>query len=116
VIYDPVGGEVFDASLRCIAWQGRIVVIGFASGTVPQPKANHLLVKNVGVLGFYWGSYREHAPELWRTQFDDLLRWFAERRLHPHVSERYRLERAVDALQALKGRKSTGKILLSVAE
>ena len=75
VVFDPVGGAMFEASLRSIAWEGRIVVVGFASGTVPQIPANILLVKNAAVLGFYWGSYRKHDPERLRAGFADLFRW-----------------------------------------
>ncbi|MDZ7714403.1 MAG: NADPH:quinone oxidoreductase family protein [Rhodovibrio sp.] len=116
VVFDPVGGEVFDASMRCIAWCGRIVVIGFASGTVPQPKANHLLVKNVSVMGLYWGSYRARAPELMRRQFEDLFAWFGSGYLHPRVSRSYPLGQAVQALSDLKSRKATGKLVLQVRE
>src|SRR3546814_6165270 len=72
---DPVGGDVFDASLRCIAWSGRLLVIGFAAGRVPQVPANILLVKNIAVMGVYWGSYRKHAPERLAGQFAELFRW-----------------------------------------
>lgn len=116
VVFDPVGGEVFDASLRAIAWCGRIVVVGFASGTVPQPKANHLLVKNVAVLGLYWGSYRGRAPELLRRQFEDLFAWVREGRLQPLVGATYPLDRAVDALADLKARKATGKLVLTTGD
>jgi NADPH2:quinone reductase len=116
VVFDPVGGEVFDASMRCIAWCGRIVVIGFASGTVPQPKANHLLVKNVSVMGLYWGSYRARAPELMRRQFEDLFAWYGSGYLHPLVSKVYPLEQAVQALTDLKSRKATGKLVLRVRD
>ena len=86
VVYDPVGGAVFDASLRAIAWEGRIVVVGFASGEVPQIPANLLLVKNAAVLGFYWGSYRKHDPERLRDGFKELFAWYRQGRIRPHVS------------------------------
>jgi len=75
VVFDPVGGDVFDASLRCIAWSGRLLVIGFASGRVPQVPANILLVKNVAVMGVYWSSYRRHAPERVAEEFRELFGW-----------------------------------------
>jgi NADPH2:quinone reductase len=112
VIYDPVGGDVFDASLRCVAWEGRIVVIGFASGRVPQIPANLLLVKNCDVIGFFWGSYRAKNPEKVRRSFAQLFRWFEEGKLRPHVSERFDLADAAKAMNALKQRKSTGKVVL----
>jgi NADPH2:quinone reductase len=116
VVFDPVGGEVFDASMRCIAWCGRIVAIGFASGTVPQPKANHLLVKNVGVLGLYWGSYRARAPELMRRQFEDLFAWYGSSALHPLVSHSYPLDAAARALGDLKRRQASGKLVVQVRD
>lgn len=114
VVYDPVGGKVFDASLRCTAWGGRIVIIGFASGKVPAPPANLLLVKNLAVLGFYWGSYREKAPHLMRQQFEDLFRWHGEGRLRPYVSHTLPLEHVTEALRLLQDRRSTGKVVLTV--
>lgn len=113
VVYDPVGGDAFDASLRCIAWEGRIVVIGFAGGRIPQIPANILLVKNCDVIGFYWGSYRRRKPETLRRSYARLLAWFEEGRLRPHVSERHDLAEVAAALRALKARRSTGKVVLT---
>jgi len=113
VVFDPVGGEVFDASMRAIAWSGRIVVIGFASGTVPTPKANLLMVKNIAVLGLHWQSYRAHAPELLQRQFTELFRWYTAELLHPHIGEQHGLADAPTALQRLIDRKSQGKIVLT---
>ena len=113
VIFGPVGGDAFDAALRCVAWEGRIVVIGFASGRVPQVPANILLVKNCAALGFYWGSYRRRDPARHRAAFDALFGWYREGRLKPHVSHRFPLEHAAEALETLAGRKSTGKVVLT---
>jgi NADPH2:quinone reductase len=112
VIYDPVGGDAFDASLRSIAWGGRIIVIGFAAGRVPQIPANIVLVKNIDVIGFYWGSYQAHKPELLRGSFAQLFRWFQEGKLRPHVSHRLPLDHAAEALSLLQQRRSTGKVVL----
>lgn len=114
VVFDPVGGKVFEASLRCTAWEGRLLVIGFAAGTVQQIPANLLLVKNLSAIGFYWGSYRKQAPERLRAQFEQLARWVEEGRLKPHVSHRLPLERGAEALRLLEGRKTTGKVVLEV--
>ncbi len=114
VVFDPVGGAMFDASLRSIAWEGRIVLVGFASGEVPQIPANILLVKNASALGFYWGSYRKHDPERLRAAFADLFAWHAEGRLRPHVSATLPLERACEGLRMLAERRSTGKVVLRV--
>jgi NADPH2:quinone reductase len=113
VAYDPVGGEAFDASLRSIAWEGRIVVIGFAGGKIPQIPANILLVKNCTVIGFYWGSYRTKKPRLVRRSLETLLDWAAEGKLKPHVSDRFPLEQAADAIEMLKTRQATGKVVLT---
>lgn len=112
VIYDPVGGEVFDASLRCIAPDGRILVIGFASGTVPQIPANHLLVKNVTVIGYWWGAYRKINPMLVRDSMAAALDLWAQGKLRPHVSQVLNLSQAADAIGLLKSRTSTGKVVL----
>lgn len=114
VVYDPVGGAVFDASLRCIAPDGRILVIGFASGTVPQIPANILLVKNVTVIGYWWGAYRKLNPVLLRDSLAECVQWWADGKLCPHVSQTLKLEQAADALDLLKSRVATGKVVLTV--
>ncbi|MGE5516017.1 MAG: NADPH:quinone oxidoreductase family protein [Bacteroidota bacterium] len=114
VIYDPVGGDVFDASLRAVAPDGRILVIGFASGAVPQIPANILLVKNVTVIGYWWGAYRKLNPALVRESLAECVQWWADGRLHPHVSQTLPLEQAADALALLKSRAATGKVVLTV--
>ncbi len=116
VVFDPVGGELFTASLRSIAWEGRLLVIGFASGEIPQIPANLLLVKNAAAIGFYWGSYRRHDPARVRAGFEELLRWQAERRLQPHVSQVLPLAEAKTALELMLARKSTGKVVLTMAD
>lgn len=114
VIYDPVGGAVFDASLRSVAPDGRILVIGFASGTVPQIPANILLVKNVTVIGYWWGAYRKLNPVLLRDSLAECVQWWADGKLHPHVSQTLPLAQAADALALLKSRAATGKVVLTV--
>lgn len=116
VVYDPVGGRLFDVSLRATAPGGRILVVGFASGEVPQIPANILLVKNIAAIGFAWGAYRTLAPHLMRASLDELLAWIAAGRLKPHVSETFPLARAVEALQALRSRRTTGKVVLTIPE
>lgn len=115
VCYDPVGGELGELSLRCLAWEGRYLAIGFAAGRPPEVKANHLLVKNTAVLGLYWGSYQQHAPERFRASLDQLLVWWCEGALKPLVSERYPLSQVHAALATLKARRSTGKLVLEPA-
>ena len=115
VVFDPIGGDLFEASLRSIAWGGRLLIIGFAGGRVQQIPANILLVKNVNAIGFYWGSYRTHDPDRVRQGFETLLAWIGDKRIKPHVSMSVGLDRFLEALSALKGRKATGKIVLTTA-
>ena len=116
VVFDPVGGALFDLSLRAIAWNGRLVVIGFASGEVPQIPANILLVKNVAALGLYWGSYRKHAPDLVAQQFAEIFSWVEAGQLNPLISDRVPLAEAKRALDLLAGRKAKGKVVLTTGQ
>lgn len=112
VVFDPVGGDVFDQSLRCVNWEARILVIGFAAGRIPQAPANILLVKNIDVVGVFWGAYRRRAPEQVRSGIETLLGWWQESALKPHVSARFPADRAAEAMAALLGRTTTGKVAL----
>ncbi|GAB3118520.1 NADPH:quinone oxidoreductase family protein [Novispirillum itersonii] len=112
VVYDPVGGEIFDASLRCTAPDGRILTIGFAGGTVPQIPANHLLVKNLTVMGVYWGAYRTLAPQRIAASFAQLKDWYEAGNLKPRVSHTFSLDQAAEAILALKARQVTGKAVI----
>ena len=114
VLYDAVGGDAFAALFRAMRPEGRILAIGFASGTVPQIPANHLLVKNVSVMGFYWGAYLGFAPEALNESLAELMRWHAEGKIKPHVSHVLPLDRAVEALALLSVRKSTGKVVVNM--
>lgn len=114
VVFDPVGGAMFDASLRSTAWEGRIVVIGFASGTIPQIPANILLVKNIAAIGFYWGSYRRRDPERLRAGFRRLFEWHAQGLVRPTVSECLPLAGAPAAIDRLRRRQTTGKMVVQV--
>jgi NADPH2:quinone reductase len=116
VVFDPVGGALFSASLRSIAWGGRILAVGFASGDIPQIPANLLLVKNAAAVGFYWGSYRRHDPARVHAAFEQLLEWHERGRIRPHVSEIRPLAEARSALEMLLARRSTGKIVLTMTE
>jgi NADPH:quinone reductase len=114
VVYDPVGGDSFDQSLRCIAWEGRLIIIGFAAGRIPQIPANLVLVKNIDVIGFFWGSYRRYKPQLMAASYQHLFRWFEAGKLHPHVSHCLPLADVATAFDLLKTRKSTGKVVLTI--
>ena len=112
VVFDAVGGDVFDQSLRCIAPEGRILVIGFASGRIPSVPANLLLVKNCAVIGVYWGGFAKRNPRANRTNFETMLRWFEEGKLRPPITTSYPLERAAEAMKDLLERRSIGKLVL----
>jgi len=113
VVYDPVGGSAFDASLRCVNFGARILIVGFASGTVPQIPANILLVKNVAAMGYYWGAHRRFAPQEIADSFDELFAWYAAGDLKPHVSHTLPMQQVGEAMEIMLGRKSTGKIVLT---
>lgn len=115
VIYDPVGGDVFDQSMRCINWEGRILVIGFASGRIPEAPTNLTLVKNFSIVGVSFGSYSERDPKTYRASMETLLGWYDEGKLKPHISKTFPLEESVQALNMLKNRKAMGKIVVQVA-
>jgi NADPH:quinone reductase len=113
VVYDPVGGDSFDAALRSTNWNGRLIVIGFAGGKVQQIPANVLLVKNLSVHGFYWGSYRRQQPDLLPPAFAQMFAWWESGKLKPRVSGRYDLAEAKTALSLVAERRATGKIVLT---
>lgn len=114
VVYDAVGGPAFDASLRATRPEGRILTIGFASGEVPQIPANILLVKNITVMGLYWGGYLRFAPEVLTTSLAELMDLQSGGKIAPHVSATYPLDRAAEALELLRSRKSTGKVVVTL--
>ncbi|HLY54699.1 MAG TPA: NADPH:quinone oxidoreductase family protein [Stellaceae bacterium] len=113
VAFDPVGGPMFEACLRTIAWEGRIVIVGFAGGVVQQIPSNVALVKNCDVIGFFWGSYRTRDPARLRESLEAALAWVADGRLTPHVSATFSLEQVTEAFAALSSRRSTGKLVLT---
>ena len=112
VVYDPVGGDAFKAALGACNREARVIVIGFASGDVPQIPANIILVKNITVIGFYWGGYLKFNAEALTQSLAELMAWHAEGRLHPHVSHKLPLDQAADALELMRTRKSTGKVVV----
>lgn len=112
VIYDPVGGELFDQAVRGLAWQGRLLVVGFASGTTPQMAANLVLLKGAAVLGVFWGAFAQRQPEDNAANFRQLFAWHAEGKLKPLVSKTYPLAEAGAAIEALAQRKAVGKLVV----
>ncbi|MCX8953803.1 NADPH:quinone oxidoreductase family protein [Ruegeria sp. NA] len=113
VVYDAIGGDVFKAAFRATNPEGRLLPIGFAGGEVPQIPANHLLVKNLTVIGFYIGGYLKFRPEAVRESFDTLFRWHTEGRINPHISHVLPLDEVAQGMRLLKERKSTGKIVIT---
>ncbi|MGE4044792.1 MAG: NADPH:quinone oxidoreductase family protein [Acetobacteraceae bacterium] len=112
VILDPVGGGAFDSGLRCIASEGRLVVVGFASGEVGQISAGVALGRNIDLIGCYWGAYRGADPARVRGAYEEIARWIEAGRLRPHVGARFPLAEAASALAALRQRRVAGKIVL----
>lgn len=113
VFYDAVGGDVFREAFRACNPEARILAIGFASGDVPQIPANHLLVKNISVIGFYWGGYLTFKPQVVTSSLQTLLGWLAEGRIAPHISHVLPLDRAAEGLELLRTRQSTGKVIIT---
>ena len=112
IVYDPVGGDVFDKSRKCIAFEGRLVVVGFTSGRIPEAPANHLLVKNYSVVGLHWGLYRKHDPAIFGMVHEQLLRLYEEGHIDPLVSQALPLDQAPAALKSLADRSTVGKVVL----
>ncbi len=112
VIYDSVGGETTDRSLRCIAWNGRLLVIGFASGTIPEIGMNRVMLKNISLVGVHWSAYPEREPERVDECFEGLFAMAEEGGIDPLVSARHPLEEAGAALRDLGSRRTTGKVVL----
>jgi NADPH2:quinone reductase len=115
VVYDPVGGEQWKAAMRAANPEARLLPIGFASGEVPQIPANILLVKNLTVIGFYWGSYYRFKPQVLAASFRELIRWLEAGKIRPHVSNELPLAEANRALELLESRQATGKVVVTTA-
>jgi len=112
VIYDPVGGDIFDLSSKCIDFGGRLLVIGFASGRIPSIEVNRILLKNIAVIGLHWGAYRQHDPDKIPQAMQALFRLYEEGKVQPLVSATYPLAQAAAALDEIASRRSVGKVLL----
>lgn len=114
VVIDPVGGEPNSAAMRAMAWCGRLIVVGFASGTIPQVKANYLLVKNISVSGLQWSDYRDRLPERIAEAQREIFQLYTEGKLDPYVSRVLPLASFKDALRSLREGTAQGKIILEV--
>lgn len=113
VVYDPVGGDLFDACLRAVNWEARMLVIGFAAGRIQSIPANLILVKNISVTGVVWGAQAARDPVFVSSQLRELLAWYDAGELKPLVSKTYPLSRAAEGMNALLSRAHSGKIVLT---
>jgi NADPH2:quinone reductase len=113
IVLDPLGGAVFEASLRALAWRGRMVVIGFAAGGIPELKVNYLLVKNLTVSGLQWSDYREHTPEWVRRVQTELFGLYAHGAIRPRIMRSFPLERFAEALELVRRGSVQGKVVLT---
>ncbi|MEM7507069.1 MAG: NADPH:quinone oxidoreductase family protein [Pseudomonadota bacterium] len=114
VVYDPVGGDQWDAAIRAAKPEARMIPIGFASGAVPQIPANILLVKNLTVIGLYWGAYFRLRPKVMADSLAQLVAWHGAGKINPHISHQIPLEEANEALRLLRTRQATGKVVVTV--
>ena len=114
VVYDPVGGDQFASAFRACNPDGRMIVIGFASGTVPTLLANHMMVKNITVQGVNWGGYMRFKPNVITESLKTLIDWYQAGQLKPHVGKVLPFNQAIEGLELLRARKSTGKVVIKV--
>jgi NADPH2:quinone reductase len=114
VIYDPVGGDLFDQCCRCINWNGRLLVIGFTSGRIPEYKANLALLKGSAMVGVFLGRFRQEEPDEYEKNFQELLDMYAQGKLHPLVTQSFPLEAYVEAFNLFTQRKAMGKVIVEI--
>lgn len=112
VIYDPVGGDLFDQSTRCINWNGRLLVVGFTSGRIPEYKANLALLKGASMVGVFLGRFRREEPAAYEENFRELLELYARRKLNPIVTQSFPAADFVSAFKVFSERKVMGKVIL----
>jgi NADPH2:quinone reductase len=115
VVYDPVGGDTYDRSTKCIAFEGRILIIGFTGGRFAEARTNHVLIKNYSVVGVHWGLYNLMNPALVAYTHDELMRLFEGGQIDPLISERMPLDDVPAALARLGGRGTWGKLVCELS-
>ncbi|WP_419814605.1 NADPH:quinone oxidoreductase family protein [Glacieibacterium sp.] len=115
VIYDPVGDRFADPAFRGMAWNGRYLVVGFAAGDIPVLPLNLPLIKGASIVGVFWGAFTQHEPAVHRENMAELLGWYREGKLKPHISKHFSLDDGPLAIRWLMDRKATGKVVLDVA-
>jgi len=113
VVYDPVGGDYAEASLRAMAWDGRYLVVGFASGTIPRMPLNLVFLKGCAIVGVFWPAFVEREPERHRANMVQLLEWCREGQIAPHIHARFPLSETAAALSLIEERKVTGKVIVN---
>ena len=116
VVYDPVGGPYSEPALRSTAWEGRFLVVGFAAGEIPAIPLNLALLKGCDIVGVFWGAFVGREPDRHRRNVEELIGWWREGKLRPHVSSTYPLERAAEAIRELADRKAKGKVVVTVGD
>lgn len=114
VIYDPVGGDLFDQCCRCINWNGRLLVIGFTSGRIPAYKANLALLKGSSMVGVFLGRFRQEEPETYERNFRELLEMYGQGKIKPLITQKYPLEDYVSAFNVFTERRALGKVILEM--
>ena len=113
VIYAPVGGALFDDCLRSLAWRGRLLVIGFASGEIPKAPANLPLLKGASIVGVFWGAFTQHEPAAHEENTRELMHWF-NGELRPHIGRVLPLDQAAEAMNVLARREAMGKVVIEM--
>ena len=116
VIYDPVGGDVCDQSMRCINWNGRLLIIGFAGGRIQDIKANMILLKGCSVVGVMWGGFAGRSVRENHANFAKMFEWYEAGKINPHIGGRFPLAETREALEFILARKSTGKVIVTIKE
>ncbi|MBW1296139.1 NADPH:quinone oxidoreductase family protein [Aquimarina litoralis] len=112
VVYDPVGGDYSEIALRCMSWEGRYLVIGFAAGTIPKIPLNLTLLKGCSIVGVFWGSFAMKSPKENLGNTMQLMKWLGEEKLRPHIHKVYELNEAPNALEEMMHRKVKGKVVI----
>lgn len=114
VIYDPVGDRFTEPAFRSIAWGGRYLVVGFAAGEIPRLPLNLPLIKGAAIIGVFWGAFTAHEPETHRENMAELLDWYRQGRLKPHISGHFPLAEGGKAIRALMERQAKGKLIVTI--
>lgn len=114
VVYDPVGDKYAEPAFRSIAWNGRYLVVGFAGGQIPSLPLNLPLIKGASLVGVFWGAFTAAEPALHKENMAELLRWFSEGKLKPHISKHFTLDEGAAAIRWMMDRKATGKVIVDV--